>query len=170
MRKINSIVVTGILTIAFSVNIHAQSVISFMSGNLDGGNISLAFTAGEVVSGSFESANMRLTGVLQDGNPGNATSNDFIEDLPKVFRLNQNYPNPFNPSTDIAFDLPKSSDVRLEIFNSIGAKVATLIDGRKPAGSHVTRFDAAYLASGIYFYRLTADHKVISTKKMLLIK
>ncbi|HBQ61680.1 MAG TPA: T9SS C-terminal target domain-containing protein, partial [Balneolaceae bacterium] len=70
----------------------------------------------------------------------------------------------------IRFDLPKAADVKLEVYNTIGAKVAVLANDRKPAGSYTVRFDASHLASGMYFYRFLADGKVIATQKMLLIK
>lgn len=148
----------------------AQNVISFMGGTLQGANLSLSFSAGEAVSGTFSNSSINLTGGFPNGSDLVPTSAEDTPGLPKIFRLNQNYPNPFNPSTNIAFDLPKTSHVLLEVYNSIGAKVATLIDGNKSAGSHIYRFNAARLASGMYFYRLTAEGKIISTKKMILIK
>lgn len=151
--------------------VKAQSVISFAGGTLEGSGISLAFSAGEVVAGNFESPSVRLTGGFGNGVDLVSTSNENAEvDLPVQFRLSQNYPNPFNPSTNIQYDLPKPSDVKLEVFNTIGAKVATLTNERKSAGFYTVRFDASHLASGMYFYRLIANGKVISTQKMLLIK
>lgn len=163
------------LVLLFSVMavpaVKAQSVISFAGGTFEGSGISLAFSAGEVVAGNFESPSMRLTGGFGNGVDLVSTSNeDILLDLPTQFRLSQNYPNPFNPSTNIQFDLPKPSDVKLEVFNAIGAKVATLTNERKSAGFYTIRFDASHLASGMYLYRLVANGKVISTQKMLLIK
>lgn len=151
--------------------IKAQSVISFAGGTLESSGISLSFTAGEVVSGSFESPSVHLTGGFGNGADLVSTSNEEpVLNLPAEFRLTQNYPNPFNPSTNIRFDLPKASDVTLEVYNAIGAKVATIVNERKSAGSYTVRFEASHLASGMYFYRLTASGKIISTQKMLLIK
>lgn len=148
----------------------AQNVISFMGGTMNNTEISLQYSAGEAISGVFSNSSMNLTGGFPNGGNLLPTSAEKNLDLPKVFRLKQNYPNPFNPSTNIAFDLPKQSHVVLEVFNSIGAKVAILIDGNMPAGSHLYRFDATRLASGMYFYRLIAEGNIIAIKKMILIK
>ncbi len=86
------------------------------------------------------------------------------------YELLQNYPNPFNPSTTIEFNLQKSEIVTLTIYNLLGEKVITLIDGMKMTrGENVVNFQAADLASGIYFYTLeTPSFK--QTRKMSLIK
>jgi hypothetical protein len=89
--------------------------------------------------------------------------------LPESFSLSQNYPNPFNPSTTISFSLPAASDVSLKIFNVLGQEVTTLIDGPMDAGEHSVQFDAANLASGIYFYRINAG-SFMDTRKMVLTK
>ncbi len=85
------------------------------------------------------------------------------------FVLSQNYPNPFNPITHIDFYLPQAGWVTLEVFNTMGQKVAVLLNERKPAGTHSLQFNAANLPSGLYFYTLSAGNTRI-TKKMLLIK
>ncbi|MFW6348317.1 MAG: T9SS type A sorting domain-containing protein, partial [Cyclonatronaceae bacterium] len=85
------------------------------------------------------------------------------------FELHQNYPNPFNPSTNIEYVLPEAAEVRLEVFNMTGQRVATLVNARQNAGSYSTNFSAENLASGVYLYRLTAGPEVI-TQKMTLLK
>jgi len=86
------------------------------------------------------------------------------------FSLEQNYPNPFNPTTAINFSVPNENTlVSLKIYNSIGQEVGTLINQIIPAGNHKVYFDAAGLASGVYFYTLTAGN-FVESKKMVLLK
>jgi hypothetical protein len=88
---------------------------------------------------------------------------------PTKFSLDQNYPNPFNPATVIKFSIPSSSRIKLTVYNLLGQRMATIADRYMEAGSYAINFDAAQLASGVYFYRLEAG-KFISQKKMLLIR
>ncbi len=87
------------------------------------------------------------------------------------FRLFQNYPNPFNPSTQINFNIPQDSHVKLELFNTLGEKVATLINQEMSAGSHNYQLSISnyQLPSGIYFYKLQSG-SFSETKKMILMK
>ena len=85
------------------------------------------------------------------------------------FRLEQNYPNPFNPSTQISCVLPEATQVRLEVFNSVGQKVMELVNGQMPAGMHTVQLDAKGLASGVYLYKLSTP-LFRQARKMLLIK
>jgi hypothetical protein len=89
--------------------------------------------------------------------------------LPTEYSLSQNYPNPFNPSTQIMFGLPTESRVKLELFNTLGELVMTVLDGTRAAGYHTVTVDASTLSAGLYLYRLTAGDKVM-TRKMLLVK
>ncbi len=89
--------------------------------------------------------------------------------LPAKYELAQNFPNPFNPVTAISFSLPTSVKVKLEIFNALGQKVATLVNGKLSAGNHTTTWNAANMPSGIYFYKLEAGN-FSQTRKMLLAK
>jgi hypothetical protein len=84
------------------------------------------------------------------------------------YSLSQNYPNPFNPITTIEFDLPKTSDVILKVFNILGEEVATLVSDRLTADSYSYEWDASNLASGVYLYRLQAGEYVAARKMMLL--
>jgi len=87
--------------------------------------------------------------------------------VPATYSLAQNYPNPFNPSTTTKFELPKSSDVKLSVCDLLGREVSVLVSKKRDAGVHEVKFDAAGLASGVYFYRLTAG-SCVKTKKRLL--
>ena len=94
--------------------------------------------------------------------------------LPSEFALSQNYPNPFNPSTKIAFSVPSADHVTLEVYNVLGAKVITLLDGNVAMGETVVEWngrdsDGNSVASGVYFYTLKQGAK-IETKKMALMK
>lgn len=96
--------------------------------------------------------------------------------LPTEFGLSQNYPNPFNPTTVIAYALPHESYVKLEVFNLLGERVATLRDQTLPAGYYSDVFDGAGMASGMYYYRLTAHtgggqgKDLVGTRRLVLMK
>ncbi|HCY76632.1 MAG TPA: hypothetical protein DHV28_12000 [Ignavibacteriales bacterium] len=85
------------------------------------------------------------------------------------YYLQQNYPNPFNPSTKINYGLRKSGNVEITVYNVLGNKVATLVNGYKSAGKHSVDFNASNIASGIYFYKISTPD-FIQTKKMILEK
>ncbi|MGH1366693.1 MAG: sugar-binding protein [Calditrichia bacterium] len=89
--------------------------------------------------------------------------------IPVEFALEQNYPNPFNPTTTIEYVLAKQSDVKLTVFNTIGQKVATLVNQSQTQGSYSVALDASRFSSGIYFYRLEAG-SFTQTRKMILMK
>ena len=94
--------------------------------------------------------------------------------MPEKFTLFQNFPNPFNLATNISFYLSEKSQVKLVIYNVLGERVRTLINGSLDAGSHSITWDGknetgSVVASGIYFYKLNAGDQVM-TKKMNLLK
>lgn len=96
-------------------------------------------------------------------------------EVPGHFTLDQNYPNPFNPATVIGYSLPADSRVTLSVYNVLGQKVATLVNGPVAAGTHQVQW-RAQVSSGIYFYRLEAAaagnpaDRFIQTRKMILMK
>jgi len=90
-------------------------------------------------------------------------------EIPKVFNLYQNYPNPFNPSTNIKFDIPKSSYVKLAIYDVIGKQVYELVNSQLAAGSYSVDWNTFSFASGVYFYRIEAGDYV-QQMKMVLVK
>ena len=93
-----------------------------------------------------------------------------IGDGPKYqSALSQNYPNPFNPQTTIAFTLPSTGHVTLDVFDANGAKVTSLVNGVQPKGKNTVAFNAKGLASGVYFYRLKANG-INEMRKMVLLK
>ncbi len=94
--------------------------------------------------------------------------------LPTSFELSQNYPNPFNPSTKINYTLASKSLVTLEVYNVLGQTVKTLVNGAREAGAWEVTWDGdsdngSQVASGMYFYKLTAGD-FVQTRKMLLMK
>jgi O-glycosyl hydrolase len=98
------------------------------------------------------------------------------KDIPEGYCLDQNYPNPFNPTTTISYSIPKmetgnasSVPVELNIYDTLGRKISTLVSGEKSPGNYQVEFKANGLSSGIYFYQLSAGN-FISTKKMVVLK
>lgn len=90
-------------------------------------------------------------------------------DLDMDYELMQNYPNPFNPSTEISFKIQNDANVKLNVFNSNGETVVSLVDGKMAKGLHKVNFDATKLNSGVYFYQLDVNG-MTQTKKMVLAK
>ena len=88
---------------------------------------------------------------------------------PATIDLETNYPNPFNPETTIAFTVQQSADVQITIYDALGRRVATLVDGVMPQGRHEVRFQAGDLPSGAYFYRLITPTQTL-VRQMLLLK
>lgn len=84
------------------------------------------------------------------------------------YKLEQNYPNPFNPVTAINYELAEECFVKFTVYDPLGRKVQSLVNGPESAGSHNIIFDAAGMASGIYFYTLETGKQVISRKMMLI--
>jgi hypothetical protein len=91
--------------------------------------------------------------------------------IPTSYALHQNYPNPFNPETHVSFDLPRSSQVSLKLYNVIGQEVATIVNETLPAGTYTYRVGGERMAltSGVYFYKLSAGD-FLQTRKMILMK
>lgn len=90
-------------------------------------------------------------------------------EVPLNYKLNQNYPNPFNPSTKIRFDIPKSGNVNITVYDMLGREVTTLVNQQLSPGTYETDWDASGYSSGIYYYKIQSDD-FVDTKKMVLIK
>jgi len=92
----------------------------------------------------------------------------------KSYGLSQNYPNPFNPSTTIAYSIPLESQVRIEIYNTIGQRITTLVDGLKKAGNYEIVWNPVNASSGVYFYSINAygnkGESFYTIRKMILLK
>ncbi len=89
--------------------------------------------------------------------------------IPTTYSISQNYPNPFNPSTKINYSIPTSGKVSICIYSITGELVQTLVNEQVEAGNYSVEFNGSNLASGTYFYRISAND-FVQTKKMLLIK
>jgi hypothetical protein len=101
--------------------------------------------------------------------PSTSVSIDDEIDAPTEFTLGQNYPNPFNPTTNINYSVGEAGPVNITVYNTMGQKVAELLNTTKSAGSYQITWNATGVASGIYYYRLTAPGQVL-TRQMTLIK
>lgn len=98
-------------------------------------------------------------------NPTNVVN----EELISSFNLFESYPNPFNPITTIEYQVPKTSNVKISVFNLVGQEITVLVDEEKVQGKYKVEFNGTKLSSGVYFYKMQSD-KFISTKKFVLIK
>lgn len=103
-----------------------------------------------------------------------ATAVDQQTVVPEEFRLEQNYPNPFNPATQIPFSLQKEGWVQLAVFNSLGQRIRTLVEGHRQPGVYQARWDGCNdhgqpVAAGVYLYRLDAGGRSL-TRQMLYVK
>jgi photosystem II stability/assembly factor-like uncharacterized protein len=134
-------------------------------------------TTNEAKNYSYEDKNLssgkylyRLKQIDFNGNyEYHALQNEVEIGVPKKFNLSQNYPNPFNPVTKINFELPRTSKVKLFVYDITGKLASELVNEQRAAGYYTVEFNGANLASGTYFYVLEAgDFK--SVKKMVLIK
>jgi len=104
-----------------------------------------------------------------DGEGWFKEAGDQVSDLPINYSLLQNHPNPFNATTTISYQLPVDAYVKLEVYNTLGQKVATLVDSRQQAGYRRVVWDASQVSSGLYFYKLTAGD-FTETRRMMLVK
>ncbi len=94
---------------------------------------------------------------------------DEIISQPNEYSLQQNFPNPFNPTTKIRYTIPVTGFTTLKVFDSLGNKVKTLVEGNKSPGVYEVEFNATNLSSGIYYYKLFAGD-FVDVKKMILLK
>lgn len=95
--------------------------------------------------------------------------NQVTDMIPDSYKLYENFPNPFNPTTDLRFDIPTSSIVRITIYNSMGKEITKLVNEKLNAGRYQAQWNASDVSSGVYFYKLTAgDYNDV--KRMILVK
>ena len=157
-------------SVSVAAEFESNTDLSLTGGSV--GDVRLAGTPLAMVTtdifGTTRSSQFPYMGAFEgDVKLGDDTSAEV--DHPQEFSLSQNYPNPFNPSTNIQFTLPQTMDVRLEVYDVTGQRVATLVNERREAGVHTVVFDGTGLASGVYVYRITAG-SFVQTRKLTFIK
>lgn len=151
--EFDSVFVEQVTTTGDTIKIYEENdvfeipLIPAKAGNQPDGSLTLVFKMEEKVISSIE----------KDGA------------IPTRLVLHQNYPNPFNPSTQISFSIPTQGRVQVEVYNTLGEKVSTLLEGNLNAGTHQVSFDGSSLSSGLYFYAIRFEGNRV-TRKMLLIK
>ena len=126
----------------------------------------IAFTHGT----DLDMVDLRLDAAIakfEDLDTGVSVGKD--DEMPSGIHLHQNYPNPFNPTTTVSFNIPEAAHVNLTVYNVLGQRVATLVDGTRAGGTHSVTFDASRLNSGMYIYRLNVNG-AIQSRTMLLVK
>ena len=112
----------------------------------------------------------RFTYVVTNGKGATAKNTVSVDvSAPDQFVLEANAPNPFRGQTVIRFTLPSNQHVRLDVYDILGRRVASLLDASLPPGQHRTLFDASEMSSGVYFYRIRADGHV-ETRKMVVVR
>ena len=150
---------------------------------------------GDLPAGSYRVSASTVKSASRDAGDANVTVGegaDAIVDLvlalestgvdaaagPRSYALEQNYPNPFNPGTEIRFSLAARAEVRLVVYNILGKQIRVLLQGMRDAGSHTAVWDGrdrtgAAMASGYYFYRLSAragSDTYTATRRMVLLR
>ncbi len=127
--------------------------------------------AGQSFAGTLKQSNIQIVSSLLGDTAFRAVpvGVEQVDQVPMQFALAQNYPNPFNPTTQIMFSVGTYGHTSLRIYDVLGREVATLVDEVKPAGYYSVQWNAQGRASGVYFYRITAND-FVRTKKLLLLK
>jgi hypothetical protein len=165
----------GFLTLSYSTNGDLRWAAPFNGGGIFNTTYGMGMTAkGDVV----------VTGLAQVGHNfdddsfvvytvkykagGTSSVDPELPEVPRDFQLYQNYPNPFNPTTQIRFALSGSGNISLKVYDILGREVMTLAEGYHAKGYYNVRLDATNLASGVYFYRLTAPSFVFVKKLMIM--
>lgn len=164
-----------ILLVISAEHLVAQSLTNssfgFSTGYLKSeSGVSLTVSAGEAVSGEFSNGEISFTAPVNTTGTITPTSIETLSEVPTQIALYQNYPNPFNPTTRISFGLNQQSDVKIEVYNTIGSLVTSFNMGSRPAGLHQITLDASNWASGVYVYTLMVDGAFHSSRKLMLIK
>jgi hypothetical protein len=151
--------------ITSDININNLDIVYYFNGNFESLDAEIDFESLTISANLFISCKVQL--VI------NPLKNE-LNVTPEEFKLYPNYPNPFNPSTTIKFEIPQASTISLKIFDIMGREVTTLINGYRTEGYHEVVWNGIDknshpVSSGIYFYKLHSNQKVL-TQKMVLVK
>jgi hypothetical protein len=149
------------VTLSWEINPANGISYSFVGDSGFGKTGEIISTAGSLIINNLENGRIQMKAFV------NKTNN--YNNIPTEYALAQNYPNPFNPSTTIKYDLPKTSDVSLIIYDILGRKVKELVKAKQEPGRYEVQFDASDLSSGIYIYQLISE-KYMNSKKMIFLK
>ncbi|MCX6639057.1 MAG: SBBP repeat-containing protein [bacterium] len=152
-----------------------------IAGSISSGTLCFISYIGTYPSRVQDSSFFTITkSTVADGGPWigeSSVSGDIFDEyaittteiIPEDYTLEQNYPNPFNPMTMLKLGLPQAGNVNLAVYNMMGQKVATLVDGWRHGGYHHIAWDASGLAAGIYFCRVRVGD-FTATKKLVVMK
>jgi len=179
-RKTDSVIVTNMGSLPLSVS--AQSKGLWFSVSWSGTVLLPQEHAAIRIEFVQDTSRAQKVGylILSHNGPGSPDSVKLIADwttgvnggapraLPSSFALHQNYPNPFNPSTTVRYDLPRTAEVRLTVYDMLGKEVWMRDEGVQDAGSYTVLFDGSRLSSGIYLFRITAGSWATLMKMVLL--
>jgi uncharacterized delta-60 repeat protein len=150
----------------YSFALNSEDVATDVAASLQGGSVYVTGYSELIIDGQAGSSVVSTTMIPMRGESIEITNTEEIADN---FALHQNYPNPFNPTTVIKYDIVKSSNVKLAVYDIAGREVARLVDGYATAGKYEAVFTSNNLSSGTYFYVLTAG-EFRDVKKMTLVK
>jgi len=141
--------------------------IGFVQGHGNSNTIiDYTFTDAEVKYGKYS---YRLKQIDNDGKYNYSKSIEAEINNITNYSLSQNYPNPFNPSTTISYEIPKTTNVSIKVYNILGKEIATLVNEKQETGIYKVEFNGSNLSSGIYYYKLETEG-FSQVKKMTLIK
>ncbi|MDX1617427.1 MAG: family 16 glycosylhydrolase [Balneolaceae bacterium] len=170
-NPVSEATVTGTFSGTFNETVSGQTgsdgTVTLVTSGTAKGNVTVEFCVDDVTHASLTYDANQNDITCTSASKAAAGSDSF--DKVVEFALHANYPNPFNPSTMIAYQLPASEFVTLEVFNMAGQRVATLVNRQQSPGRYRVPFDASGLSSGIYLYKLRAG-SFIETRKMILLK
>ena len=165
-----------LLTLLITISLYPQnnkiewSTFSSGSNYSKDSNSEMIIEMGQNFVGEIETGNTKIISGFLSNDFFNLTNvNENKQSIPTKFELSQNFPNPFNPSTTINYSLPFASIVNLEVFNILGEKIASLVNGFQQPGNYHVLWNAGNCASGIYLYRISTKD-LVQTKKMILLK